>query len=331
MPQNFFILPNFKTDEELKKLMIDRLYIRRIKKNKPTKTLFCGQSGEGKSWSALQFSDIIQEQLGSDFAQYSRIATIHTPLDFSEKIDKILYDKEYKDLHCVLLDEASNLLSAYEWQQYLTQATNKILNQSRRVKPMCVFLVTQFMGDLTMNSRKSLTYYGICERPHYSKTKVYFYETYEKIDFKDLNRTKIGGRKIKGFFRNDENIMTPFDFKTFEMGKLRKEIAEPYERDSFEAKSKMIQSDLSKLMEQMKKKYGDTNNRTTTIIQQWKEKPNLYDSLIKRKGIKIKLKEDVKILYGLSREEFKEIETRLNEEYRGVLYVPKKISQDEIL
>ena len=146
---DFVIRHDFATEtpEALSKKILLSVIIGRLKHKKPAVIFFSGDSGEGKSYSALRFQEVLLELQGLDIMDYFDVCNVMVPLEYPDKLSKILYDKKYKKINVICMHEAREIVRAKNWQSFLTQAIADVNAMSRAMK-IAVFILSIYLLTL---------------------------------------------------------------------------------------------------------------------------------------------------------------------------------------
>jgi ABC-type dipeptide/oligopeptide/nickel transport system ATPase component len=86
------------------------LFVKRLHHKKPSITGIFGGSGEGKSWTSLKIQKLIADMEGWDINKHLKDVNVFTPLEYPEKINKILHDKELKKVNIIVVHESRKTL-----------------------------------------------------------------------------------------------------------------------------------------------------------------------------------------------------------------------------
>lgn len=290
--------------------ILQRILLNRIKKNKPTVVLLVADSGEGKSYTALKICDIILKAQGIDFAKHLNDVVVYTPLEYARKIDNLLNNKELKKVNVIMIDEARELVKASTWYSFVNRAIADVNAMSRGIKPMVFIVVTQFIKDIDPATRRTLTFYGKCARPH-RRVKLWLYKLWK--DDRDIERPELRKRRIYGVIKrgNRKAVIKP----TFNFSMPRKELVEPYEIMQRQQKGRLIRRKLELLIKNLEKEFKGIYNKVDAIVKWYSERPGQVKFIIERKGKKIKLTKDVQAMHDLTSDECNELEKRLMEKY----------------
>jgi len=317
-----FVVPYSENKAELSRKILHNIFLNRLRAKKPTVCVLVGDSGEGKSYTALKIAEIMCEAQGVDFAQHLNDIVVFTPLEYATKIDNLLFNKELKKVNIIILDEARELVKAKLWYDFITQAVADINATSRGVKPMAILIVTQYLGDITKDVRRTMTYYGVCNRPLFKSTQFRLYKVWKDdtdIENPKLRKRRLCGYVIKGHYRSK---IKP----TFTVHLPDKEIVKRYEELQFNAKAKIIRRKIELMISKLQNELKGMFDKVEAMVNWYVEHPESLNIILERKRGKVKIKKEVQKMHDLSTTELKEFEKLLLEKLaeRGLANVAKK-------
>jgi len=302
-----FRLPDCKTQEELGSTLIEHLTVNRIKAKKPCFLYLTGESGEGKSYTGLAISKIIAEAYGLDFLRVMDNAVVYTPLEYSFKLRNILYAKELKHLHVIMIDEARDLLSSKTWYDFINRTINDINNQHRGVKPLVVIVISQDLGDIDYATRKTIQYRGKCLRP-IGKNAVLHLKRFWK-DEHDISNVKLRERSLRGFLRHDGRSHKVY------IGDIRvklpsKNIRDVYDKHSFIKKSEVLRRKIEMIEKRIQKEMYGEYDKIGMLVDYYSQNDLLMKFVTVRKGNNYHIRSDFKRIHDLTGSDLKDFEER---------------------
>jgi predicted RNA-binding protein Jag len=303
--------PEEDTPEQLTERILFALFIKRIKHKKPTVAFIGGESGEGKSWSALRLMQILLKIQGIDIKYYLEETNVFTPLEYPKKLDNLLFKKELKKVNCICIQEARDVVKAKNWHIFLTQAIADVNAMSRSIKRLCFFVVSQFIRDITVDIRYTLNYYIIVRRPLGKKPQLFISVMWK--DDRDLEKPKLRKRRIRGYIIDKKGRYRIYEPKYLELGRPDKEIIEMFDRRDFESKAKIIRKKIEKLIADMKVDMEVTNKKVTAMVEWYMKNQEQLNLIGKRVRGKWKVKPEVKVIHELNDMEAREFQDKLNE------------------
>lgn len=217
-----------------------RLY----KENKNWLSVMTGETGSGKSWSALR----IAKEIDPNF-DVSKV--VLDPVSFMES----LVDKKWKQGDCVVWDEAGASLSSKEYMTVVNRAVEDILETFRR-KNIAVIFTVPSQKNIDKDVRRLLH--------SYLQTKTINY-AWERVNIKWL-RMDYNPKMDKIYYHyhkvEKEKSELPKKIKNVWIGKPDKDLLESYEnkRDNYQED---IQKKRLKKIERTIKKSKDKKKRVT--------------------------------------------------------------------
>lgn len=314
--------PSKDTHKDVAKRILYTLFIKRIKGKKPAVTFIGGDSGEGKSESALTLQDALLEIQGIDLKDYMNVLNIYTPLEYPVKLDRILFDKELKKANVLILHEAREVVKAKLWHSFLNQSISDVNAMSRSVKRLVTIVISQFIRDIDASVRYTLTYYCIIRRPLGKSARLYINVMWK--DDRDLEKPRLRKRKISGYLVYPNGRYQRYVPKYLELRRPRKEIIEMFEKQDREAKIGIIRKKIDKMIKEMREDIGAENNKVNVMLDWYIKHPEQLTKIGRMYRGKWKLRPEVKTMHELSIGESQEFEEKLNESLKKAGYFGKK-------
>lgn len=305
-----FIIPECNTLEEIGERIIEHLTINRIKANKPSIFFLTGESGEGKNYTGLAIEDIITQYYDIELLDVIDTSIIYTPLEYSKKMNQILYSPKYKKLHVIMTDEARDLINARLWYTFINMAIADINAMHRGVKPLVPIIVSQFIKDIDPSIRRTIQFYGKCNRPIGKNTLLQLYRLWK--DDRDLDNPRLRKRRVTGFMKTKEDYHKVI-LKEIMVKLPRKEIIKEYDKISFERKSLILKKKFEKLQQRLEKELGGGGDRINELVKHYTKNPELLKYITIRKGNNYHIKKEFKEIHDLLPSDVKEFENRLFE------------------
>lgn len=304
--------------QDITERVLYSLIVRRIKNKKPCVCFLGGDSGEGKSWTSLRLQEVLAKVQGYDMEDYMETMNVYTPLEYAEKLDRILYDKNHKEANIFTIHEARELVRAKKWHSFLSQTVSDVNAMSRQVKRLILIIISQFIRDITRDVRYTINFYMKVRRPRdYKPAQLKIYKMWK--DDRDLEKPKLRKRKVKGYLKIMNKDGSVKNWKKyapnyFEINKPSKEVRTKFENRDFAAKSQIIRKKLDKLVKEMEDEITDGDSKIETMVKFYTNNPRMLNNIGKRKRRKWKIKDEVREMHGLTRSEKKQFEQRLKEE-----------------
>lgn len=309
--------PQKDTKGDLTRKILQSVILGRLKYKKPAVIFVGGMSGEGKSLSCISLQLMLLQLQGVDtqgFMEFMNVMNVFTPLEYPEKMQKILYDKRYKKCNIVTVHEARNLVKAKLWQGFLAQAVSDINAMSRSVKRLCVFIVSQFIRDITMDVRYTLNYYMVVRRPKRKPARVYIYVTW--FDDRDMEKPKLRKRKLSGYLVLPNGRYQRYIPQYLELSMPPKDIVAEFDKQDTEAKSSIIKGKLEQMIQEMRLEIGEETKKISAMVDYYTRNPDNLSIIGKRYRGAWKLTPQAKEMHALSDDECKRFETQLNMRFK---------------
>lgn len=301
---------------DVTKRILYTLFIKRVKNKKPTVTFIGGDSGEGKSYSNLVLQNILLGIQGIPFKENMNIINVYTPLEYPQKLNKLLFDKEYKKVNIICMHEAREIIKSKQWHSFLNQAVGDINAMSRSVKRLCIFITSQFIRDISTDIRYTLNYYITVKRPLRRKARLYLNVMWK--DDRDLEKPKLRKRRISGYLVYPDGRYRRYVPQYLELTKPPKEICEAFETCDREAKVNIIRRKIDKMIKEMEIDLEVGNKKVEAAVDFYASNPESLKLIGKRRGKGWKLLPKVKEMHDLTPSEAKEFESMLNDRLKKV-------------
>lgn len=302
--------PEKDTSEDLFKRILYSIYIRRLKNKKMVITFMGGDSGEGKSSAAVSIIDYLMEIQGADITPMFEVANIYTPLEYPEKINKILHNKEYKKLNVLAMHEARNVIKSTHWHTFQSQAVADVNAQVRQVKPLAMFIISQFIRDITKDVRYTLNYYMTVSRPTGKPARLKINVVWK--DDRDLENPKIRRRKLQGYLIVNGRYRRYIP-EYFELPRPRKHLDELFTTQDYDAKKQIIGRKLEDLLNEIKAEIGTESEKLKNMVDYYTEDPERLGTIGKRYRGKWKLKKSAISMHSLTKQEADRFESMLGD------------------
>jgi hypothetical protein len=300
-----FVVPYDKDSKNMGAQICKQLFVNRILAHKPVVILCTGDSGEGKSYTALKILEIVNNYYGINTLEHLEDCIIYTPLEYSRKVKGILHDSRLKKCHCLIMDEARELVSSHLWYSFVNQAIADVNALHRTVKPLVLVVVVQFIRDIDPSTRRTVQYYLNCLRPLDGDHVTAFISRLWK-DERDLDNPKIRRRGLRGFYYVDtptHRQYTKFYPTSLSVTLPQLEVYKQYEKINYERKSEILQRKLETLLFTIEKEMGVKSTKVNSVINYFMEHMELMDLIEKRRsGVngKIVMKKEFKDMFELS-------------------------------
>lgn len=311
--------PDKDTSEDIAKKIIYAIIVKRLKAHKPAICFIAGDSGEGKSYSGIRLQQLILEAQGIDIKDYFNEINVYTPLEYSQKIDKLLFDPSLKKVNVICMHEAREVIKAKLWHSFVTQSVADINAMSRQIKRLCIIIISQFIRDITNDVRYTLNYYMKVRRPKGKRARLYIYVMWK--DDRDLEKPKLRKRKLSGYLVYPNGRWQRFVPQYLELSKPDKELIDIFEKNDSEAKTGIIRDKLARLLKEMELDIGKQSKKVSALVEFHLKNIDSLDTIGKRWKGKWIIRKEVKDMYGLNESEVNKFQSLLNEglKNRGVI------------
>jgi len=285
--------------KNLSEEIIKHITLGRLKADKPCIMMIAGDSGEGKSMTDLRIGEIIEPDLDLEHQ------VIYTPYEYPDKMKWILFSKEGKDRHVLIMMEARELIKSTLWYTLINQVIADVNAMSRTIKPIVLILSSQDLADVDKPTRKTLTYYGYCVRPRDHAARLTLYRVCKTRHLVDNPKTHL--RKLKGLvYENGQT--TKMEIDKMIMHLPSESLRNRFRELDIKAKTDIINQKLTLLNEALNKEKPNLTRIEQLVEVIVKDSGILNMFLSRSKDGKIKLKPEFASIYNLDKKDFKEFE-----------------------
>lgn len=299
--------------ENTTKLIFQRILLNPINDNKPLFVVLTGESGSGKSYTAIKLQDWIYNARDLDYANYLTKNIVLNPLGYAIQIQEILNDKELKPIFTIQIDEGRFVVGAENWGTFVNTSIGHVNASTRAIRPMITFIVTQSLRDIDKRLRDSINIQLICR-----KKNGQVFVTVRKfwVDDRDLENVKLRYRRMQGTINFDDGtkqrVMLAFRPKI-----IRNELKEPYETLMKSIKGSIIDKVMERLLIRIKKDLGETQlGRVEIIADKLISNRGLLLEVGKMQGSRWRSSENSEVL-GLNAKELKKLQVTVNKGLRS--------------
>ena len=296
--------------EELSKKIIYSIFVKRLKAHKPCIIFMGGDSGEGKSLSANKLVQLFLEVQGIDLKDCFDIVNVYTPLQYPQKLDKLLMDKEYKKVNAIIVHEAREVVKAKNWHSFINTAISDVNAMSRSIKRMLTIICSQFIRDISTDIRYTLNYYCTVRRPKNKRARLYINVMWK--DDRDLEKPKLRKRKLSGYIVDENGRYRRYVPQYLELKLLDRELKNRFEAADRAAKVHIIRDKMNRLIDHMKEDAGVQSDKVSGMIDYYVEKPDMLANIGRRFRGKWKLKPAAVSMHQLTKFEAQTFEEALN-------------------
>jgi len=296
--------------------ILQNITVNRLKAKKPCIIFIGGDSGEGKSCMGLKIVDAVNKKYDIDTLDTLNDSVVYLPVEYLTKLDNCLHwkqcgRKDLKDLHVMMIDEAREVVRARDWYTFINRAIADCNAMSRRIKPMVLIVISQFIKDIDSAIRYTLTYYAECQRPLSGRTRVNLERVWKNTY--DLERPRLCKRPLRGYIRSD-NTMSKF-YPKFEANMPNRKIFNKYDEENFNAKSKILRKRIEETINKMKKQV-DIFDKVQALVDYYFKNPDQLTTIIDPRYKKFRLRKNFKDMHEITSIEQKEFEKRLEEKLK---------------
>lgn len=310
--------PKKETKEDLARKVLYSIFVKRTKAKKPVVAAIIAKSGEGKSYGCNKLIDEIMWIQGVDLVKnmdYFRMATIANPIQYAEKLDKILNDKKYKKLNVMAIHESRTVVSSKNWRSFVNTAIADVNAMSRAIKPLMFFFISQAWKDIDSNIRSTITHYITISRPN---SQNYSHMSINVVwnDERDIDNPKFKRRAIKGVVIYPDGRRRFWVPDGLYLKWLRQPLQEEFEKLDYEGKKVVLDSKMSKIIAEMKADMGDYTEKIDTMVEWYMGRTDELQSLARRTKKGWKFKSTLKDLHDLSPKEAEYFQDRFNQKFQ---------------
>lgn len=302
--------------QDLTRKILYSIWIKRVKARKPAIIFVSGDSGEGKSWGTLTLEELLLELQGINPLDVINDINIYIPTEYPDKMRRLLFAKELKKVNILAIHEAREVVKAKKWHTFLAQSIADINASTRSIKPLIVFIVSQFIRDITTDIRYTLNYYVTARRPKGKPTRLYINVMWKND--RDLDKPKLCRRKLSGYIVSPDGKYQRFVPKYLDMRRPSKSILEEFEKRDWEAKAKIIKSKTAKLINEMKADMGAENEKVDAMVDWYATHPEQLPLIGKRVRGRWKANDKVRAMHDMNDEEVKDFATKMNERLKEI-------------
>jgi len=305
--------------------ILQNITVNRLRANKPCILFIGGDSGEGKSCFGLKVLDAVNKSYGVDSYEMLNDSVVYLPIQYLTKLDNCLFYKknnrlELKDLHVLMIDEAREVVRARDWYTFLNRAISDCNAMSRKIKPMVLIVISQFIKDIDSAIRYTLTYYAECVRPLTGKTRVSIERIWKNTY--DLERPRLCKRPLVGYIKY-ENTQSKF-YPRFEANMPEKKLFEKYDAENFRAKSTILRKRIEETINKMNKDIGSVYDKVEGLVKFYTENPSQLTMIVDPRYKKFRIKKEFRDMHEITRTEQIEFEKRLYQKLTEMGLISKK-------
>ncbi len=302
--------------------IITSLVCHRLDKNKPVIFFIGGDSGEGKSYTAIKILDIVNKYYGVETKETLNDQLVYVPIEYANKMNNLLFsqDKTVKKMKAIIIDEGRELIPAKQWYNFINQVIADVNAMSRGVKPLALLVVSQFIKDIDFSVRRTITYYAECYRP-LTRPLVSFSPWFVWKDTRDIENPKLRKRHIRGYLKIGNKRPFLYVVKRLWVKKPREELTKIYNKTMVETKAMIIRRKLEDVLREIEKSISPRYEKIDYLVNYYLERPDILKIFMERKGDKIHIRKEFEKAHDITPSERKEFEKRLLEKLveRGMI------------
>lgn len=307
--------PASEPKEVLGERILQHLILYRLKHKFPVVMLIQGDSGHGKSYTAVRIQEILLKLQGMEIRDYLHDINIYLPTQYMEKARALFFDnKRLKKVNLICMHEARDVIKARDWQSLLASTVADTMNQIRAVKPVAFLICTQFIKDITKEMRWSLNFIFDCRRhkSSHSNVNVRIRKTWKNM--KDLENPRLEHGKIKGYIVLPNGKYRLFVPDYLVIKKIAPDIGEMFDKEDRESKAGILNKKIDTMIKQMKLEVDDEHVKINSMVDFYSKD---YDRLLlvaKKTRGKWKVHDQVCEMHDLSKNELRIFQTKLNDQ-----------------
>ena len=205
--------------------------------------LIVGETGSGKSYTALTLADAIEKR----YKNYLNVSKqiVYFPEQFKDVFE---YVKEFKK-KTIIFDEAHVSISSRRWFDYTNMAINTILSTFRQLHQCAVFFVAPLKSFIDKQVRGLVDYYIIVRKKLIDEQIVVYAQIYSvEKNYYDFTSDTTYIKKV--VFKWKNRVWTAGNLK---VPLPPEEIKNEYEKISSEFKAKIFLEKADKLANKLKR------------------------------------------------------------------------------
>lgn len=294
----------------ISKSILKAITLNRLNADKPSVILITGESGEGKSKSAIRVAKDILEMQDIDIREYMNDVIVYNPFEFMTKVDAILTDERLKHINVFILDEARGIVGANSWNSFINQAIATVNAVSRGVKPMVIIIVSQDVGDIDRSTRKTIRYEFMCSRPLMNAVRIRPVIYYKYRSRGSVEKMELRYRDMVVDIRTPltNQILSP---PIFVVKQLEDDIWQIYKAQEKERKIKLIKNKTAQIVNKLKKEWDGEDSKVDKVYEILLANPDKLYELTMLKYGKRRVNAEAIEFADWSKYEIKDLEKRL--------------------
>lgn len=311
---DFVVKHNYSTETDnslIKKIFYSIFYRPTIFKF-PVIVFIAGGSGHGKSYTAAKIIELICEHLGINYIDYFREVNVFHPVEYMQKFNNIIKNKELKKIRFICVHESRIVLPAKLWYSFINQNISDINAITRQVKPLLSIFISQKLSDLTKDVRSTLNYYITVHRPKGSNAKVRMRIRKIYHDERDIENIKMRTRRLRGYVIDQYNKYHKMQYSHIEIMRPSEPVQKLLKELDAQEKRKILEKKMKETHNAIMKEIG-SYDKVDRLINYYYEKDDQLREHIKygEKQKRYRIGKDFIRMHGLDRQEIKEFEVRI--------------------
>lgn len=314
---DFAVRYNPETDSEFDifKRIVNVTIIKRLYSKKPTICFLGGDSGEGKSMTALYLQWVISVIQNINLHKHVNDMNVYTPLEYPQKLERLLFNKDLKNINVLCMHEAREVVKAKNWNSFLNTAIADVNAMSRSVKRLVIMVVSQFIRDISKDIRYTLNYYMTITRNYGEPARLNWQVLYK--DDKDLENPQLRKRKLRGYLILPDGRYVGYSPAYFNIDLPPKDIIKEFEKSDLQSKKDIIRGKLNKLINEMELEQKAENSKIIGMVDYYTKNLELLGTIGKRNRIgNYNVTSEFQKLHDLTPQERKKFQTMLNDKLK---------------
>lgn len=323
-----FVVKCYEGDSEelIAKRILYSIWIKRLKSKKPVVVFMGGESGEGKSTTVCRLMEILLEVQGVELTPDSfRLMNVITPFEYPEKMQSHLNDKKWRKYNLFAMHEAREIVKAKQWQSFMSQTVADVNAMSRKVKRLMTFIVSQFIKDVTRETRYTLNYYCIARRPKGKACRLYINVMWK--DDRDLESPRLRKRKLSGYLVDERGRYRRFVPQYFEFSLPQKWVVDLFDEMDYSGKKAILDKKLSELLSEMRLSSGVGGDKIAQLVDFYVSRHELIGKVSRGKW---RLSKEYSEMHELSKVEVKRFEVLLGERLKKSVVNDDFVEEDDL-
>lgn len=238
----------------------------RIKNNKNFLGVFIGQTGSGKSYSALEFADLIMD------GELPKENICFTASQFMKRLDDGLEQHTLPKGSVIIWDETGVDLNSKDWQSKTSKIISRVM-QTFRSENIIVLFTVPYLDFITKDSRKLIHAY-------FQTEKILLKVKCTLVKGFNIQTNQVTGKMYRKHLKVKLGSQGTTKVKTLALPMPRKELVDYYEDTSNKFKRNIIKesrAEFDRIENDKKDKIKPFEYYKDMIYEQIKETPEALD------------------------------------------------------